>query len=46
MWLADEWKDYILIDSADGEKLEEWGGYVLRRPDPQAVWSVKSEKKL
>lgn len=46
MWLADDWKDYILIDSADGEKLEEWGGYVLRRPDPQAVWSVKSEKKL
>lgn len=46
MWLADKWADYRLIDSADGEKLEYWGNYLLRRPDPQAVWTFKSEKKL
>ncbi len=46
MFLADKWTDYKLIDSADGEKLEYWGKYLLRRPDPQAVWSVKSEKNL
>lgn len=46
MFLADNWTDYKLIDSADGEKLEYWGKYLLRRPDPQAVWSIKSEKKL
>ena len=42
MWSADKWRDYRLIDSADGEKIEYWGKYLLRRPDPQAVWSDKS----
>jgi len=28
-----------LLDSGHGEKLERFGGYVLRRPDPQAMWS-------
>ena len=46
MWIAENWKDYIMIDSANGEKLESWGGYILRRPDPQAVWSIKTEKNL
>ncbi|MCX7715428.1 MAG: class I SAM-dependent methyltransferase [Clostridia bacterium] len=46
MWLAADWEDYRLIDSADGEKLEYWGRYLLRRPDPQAIWLDKSEKKL
>lgn len=46
MWLADQWQDYRLIDSAEGEKLEYWGDYLLRRPDPQAVWTEKSEKTL
>ncbi len=39
MWQADDWKSYELIDSASGEKLERWGSYILRRPDPQAVWT-------
>lgn len=46
MYLADKWLDYSLIDSCSGEKLEYWGKYILRRPDPQAVWNVRSEKKL
>ena len=31
-------KDYELIDSGEGEKLERYGGVVLSRPDPQAIW--------
>ena len=33
------WKDYELIDSGDGEKLERFGGYVLARPEPKALWN-------
>lgn len=33
------WKDYELIDSGDGEKLERFGTYTLIRPEPQAIWS-------
>ena len=43
MWIADNWKDYKIIDTSDGEKLEMWGKYSLIRPDPQVIW--KSEKK-
>lgn len=38
MWIADGWKDYELLDASDGERLERWGRYVLRRPDPQIIW--------
>lgn len=40
MWIADNWKDYEVIDSSDGEKLERWGEYILVRPDPQVLWST------
>ena len=43
MWLADKWKDYTVIDTSSGEKLELWGKYSLIRPDPQVIW--KTEKK-
>lgn len=33
-----DWKDYELIDSGDGEKLERFGAYVLARPEPKALW--------
>lgn len=46
MWIADKWQDYRLLDSAGGEKLEYWGSILLRRPEPQAVWTEQSEKKL
>ena len=39
MWIADNWKDYKVIDCSDGEKLERWGEYTLIRPDPQVLWS-------
>ncbi len=38
MLTADQWKDYELIDAGEEEKLERWGKYILRRPDPQAIW--------
>lgn len=38
-------KDYELLDSGDGEKLERFGNYILRRPDPQVLWSKKLEEK-
>lgn len=40
MWLADNWKDYEVIDTSDGEKLERWGKYILLRPDPQVIWKT------
>ena len=43
MWIADNWKDYEVLDTADGEKLERWGDYLLVRPDPQVIWD--SDKK-
>jgi 23S rRNA (cytosine1962-C5)-methyltransferase len=36
------WDDYELLDSGDYEKLERFGRYVLRRPEPQAVWEKTS----
>lgn len=41
MWIADEWKDYEVIDTSDGEKLERWGDYLLIRPDPQVIWKTE-----
>lgn len=40
MWLADNWKDYEVIDCSCGEKLERWGNYILVRPDPQVIWNT------
>ena len=43
MFLADSWKDYEVLDTGDGEKLERWGKYILRRPDPQTIWPKTDE---
>ncbi len=32
MWIADNWKEYEVIDCSNGEKLERWGDYILVRP--------------
>ncbi len=45
MLLAEEWKDYELIDAGGGEKLERWGNFILRRPDPQAIWPITGNEK-
>ena len=40
MWIADNWKDFEVISTSDGEKLERWGDYLLIRPDPQVIWNT------
>ena len=42
MFIASEWKDYQVLDTGDGEKLERWNDILLRRPDPQAIWPKQS----
>ncbi|NSW90891.1 MAG: class I SAM-dependent methyltransferase [Firmicutes bacterium] len=45
MLVANNWKDYELIDAGNGERLERWGKYILRRPDPQAIWPITGNQK-
>ena len=45
MWIADNWKDYEVIDCSGGEKLERWGDYILVRPDPQVIWNTPKSQK-
>ena len=45
MWIADGWKDYQVIDTSRGEKLESWGDYTLVRPDPQVIWNTKRTER-
>ena len=46
MWLSNDWTDYTVIDTSDGEKLEKWGKYTLIRPDPQVIWKTEKKNKL
>lgn len=39
MKIADDWKDYKILATSDGMKLESWNGVILLRPDPQVIWS-------
>ena len=43
MRIADEWKDFQVIATGDGEKLESWAGITLLRPDPQVIWHKKKK---
>lgn len=42
MKYATSWKDYSVVATGDGEKLERWGQYYLLRPDPQIIWHGKN----
>ena len=42
MNIADNWKDYEIIDMSNGEKLERWKNIKIVRPDPQIIWKEKS----
>ena len=40
MRVAKNWKDFEVIDTTSGEKLERWGDVILARPDPQIIWNT------
>ena len=46
MWRAEDWKDYEVLDTSGGEKLERWGQYILVRPDPQIIWTTPRRNPL
>ena len=46
MRLSDRWKEYALVDSSGGERLERWGDIWLIRPDPQVIWDTPKDKSL
>ncbi len=41
-----DWKDYELIDTSAGERLERWGTVLLIRPDPQILWDTPKKNPL
>ena len=43
MRIAADWKDYQIIDTSGGDKLERWGDILLVRPDPQIIWNTPKE---
>ncbi len=45
MFIAENWKDYEVIDASCGERLERWGEYLLVRPDPQVIWDTPKTHK-
>ena len=42
MKIASKWKEYKILDMANGQKLEKWGNIILSRPDPQIIWKEKT----
>ena len=44
MWIADQWKDYQVLDTSKGEKLERWGDYLLVRPEPTGYLGYPEEE--
>ena len=46
MWASDNWKDYELLDTSAGERLERWGEVILIRPDPQIIWNTPKQLAL
>lgn len=43
---AADWKDYELLDTSAGERLERWGDVILIRPDPQIIWDTPKKHPL
>ena len=43
LWISDEWKEYEVLDTSGGERLERWGKFILVRPDPQVIWDTPTD---
>ena len=41
-----DFKDYKILDGSNGEKIENWNGVILRRPDPQIIWNKELDKDI
>ncbi|MGN1081375.1 MAG: class I SAM-dependent methyltransferase [Acutalibacteraceae bacterium] len=46
MRFSTDFGDYRLLDASCGERLEDWGGYILIRPDPQVIWQTPKTNPL
>ena len=46
MKIAENWKDYEILDMSNGMKIEKWNNVILSRPDPQIVWKKDIDDKL
>lgn len=46
MRIADKWEQYSILDTSSEEKLEDWNGVRLIRPDPQIIWKTPKNEKL
>ena len=44
--VSDKWEDYEIISTQYGEKIEKWGNYILKRPDPQIFWGSDIDEKI
>lgn len=44
MFLADGWRDFEVLDTGEGQKLERWDSVTLSRPDPQTIWPRNLKK--
>lgn len=44
--VSDKWEDYEIISTQYGEKIEKWGNYILKRPDPQIFWGSDIDGKI
>ena len=43
MVLANDWTQYKILATGNGEKLEDWNGVILMRPDPQIIWQSQAD---
>ena len=41
-----KFNEYKILDMAHGEKVEDWNGVLLRRPDPQVIWNNESNPEI
>lgn len=45
MKIVNDFKEYQILDMANGQKLENWNGVILSRPDPQIIWNEKQSNE-
>lgn len=46
MRIAKKWEQYSILDTSSEEKLEDWNGVKLIRPDPQIIWKTPKNENL